>query len=137
MKLLLRLAVNVAALYVAIAWVPGITMNEGTSWVAFVWLGLIFGLLNALIKPLLTLLTCPLIILTLGFGTFLINMLMFYFAGEIGTRFGVGFTTDGIIPIALGALVVSIVSVFLTMFINDEKKDKKKREKKKKYGEYY
>ena len=95
---------------------------QTSNWLSFLWLALIFGLINALVKPLLTVLTCPLIILTLGLGTLLINTLLFYLAGLIGTRFGVGFTVDGFLPAFLGALIVSVVSFFLSALIGSERR---------------
>ena len=63
-RFILRWAISAAAIFLAIRFVPGITLQSG--WVSVIWLALIFGLLNAFIRPLLSLLTCPLIILTLG-----------------------------------------------------------------------
>jgi len=107
------------ALYAAMALVPGIEA-QSENWLSFIWLALIFGLINALLRPLLMLLTCPLIILTLGFGTLLINTLLFYLAGVIGQAFNVGFTVDGFWPAFLGALVVSIISMVLSLLLRDE-----------------
>ena len=118
-KLLLRLVINMLALYAAIALVPGIEA-QSKNWLSFIWLALIFGLINALLRPLLMLLTCPLIILTLGFGTLLINTLLFYLAGVIGQAFNIGFTVDGFWPAFLGALVVSIISMVLSLLLRDE-----------------
>jgi len=118
-KLLLRLVINMLALYAAMALVPGI-QAQSENWLSFIWLALIFGLINALLRPLLMLLTCPLIILTLGLGTLLINTLLFYLAGVIGQAFNVGFTVDGFWPAFLGALVVSIVSIVLSLLLRDE-----------------
>jgi len=83
-KFLMRLAINAIALYAAVKIVPGITA-QNMNWLAFLGLALIFGLLNALLRPLLKLLTCPLIILTLGLFTLLINTFLFYLAGNLGT----------------------------------------------------
>lgn len=121
-RFLIRWAINAVALYVAVALVSGIT-PQSESYLSYIWLALIFGVINALLRPLLTVLTCPLIILTLGLGTLLINTLMFYLAGWIGQSFGVGFTVDGFLPAFLGALVVSVVSFVLSMILRDELKD--------------
>lgn len=122
-RFILRWLINVVALYVAVAIVPGIT-TQSTNWVSFLILALIFGLLNALLRPLLKFLTCPLIILTLGLFTLVINTFMFWLAGLIGTRFGVGFTVDGFWPAFLGGLVVTVISVALTMIFKDDKRHK-------------
>lgn len=123
MKFLLRLVINAVALYAAIVLVPGINLQADPSeqWWTILLLALVFGLLNALLRPLLFMLTCPLIILTLGLGTLLINTLLFYLTGLIGTRFGWGFTVDSFWSAFLGALVVSLVSIALNLFVKDDR----------------
>jgi putative membrane protein len=120
-KFVLRLIINAVALYVAIALMRhnGITPT-GQNWYDYLWLALIFGVINAVIKPILVVASCPLLILTLGLGTLLINTLLFYLAGWIGTQFGVGFTVDGFVPAFLGALIVSVVSFILSQIFRDE-----------------
>jgi len=115
-RFLIHLVINTVALYAAVAIMNGNgIVPQSTNWLAFIWLALIFGLVNATLRPLLSVLSCPLIILTLGLGTLLINTLMFYLAGLIGRIFGVGFTVNGFLPAFLGALIVSIISVILSL----------------------
>jgi putative membrane protein len=122
-KFIVRWAVNAVALYAAIAIMQGRGIEpQSQNWLSFIWLALIFGFVNAILRPLITMLTCPLIILTLGLGALLINTLLFWLAGLIGTRFGVGFTVDGFWPAFLGALVVTVISVFLNALIHEDKK---------------
>jgi putative membrane protein len=124
-KFIIRLLINAVALFAAVAILRDSGIHaQDTNWLSFLWLALIFGLVNALIKPVLKFLTCPLIILTLGLGTLLINTLMFWLAGYIGTSFGIGFTVDGFMPAFLGALIVSVVSIFLSALLRDEMKNK-------------
>ncbi len=120
-RFILRWLINAVALYAAVALVPGI-VAQSTNWLSFLWLALIFWLLNALLRPLLNVLTCPLILLTLGLFTLVINTFLFWAAGVIGANFGVGFTVAGFWPAFLGGLIVSVVSVVLTMIFKDEKK---------------
>ena len=122
-KFFLRWLINAVALYVAVAFVPGIH-PQSANYLSFIWLALIFGLLNALLRPLLKFLTCPLIILTLGLFTLLINTFLFWLAGIVGTNFHIGFTVDGFWPAFLGGLVVTVVSVILTMIFKEGKKKK-------------
>ena len=117
-KFILRWAINAAAIFLAIRFVPGISLQSG--WVSVIWLALIFGLVNAFLRPLLKLLTCPLILLTLGLFTLLINTFLFWLTGQIGHAFGIGITINGFMPAFLGGLVVSIVSIVLTMILKDE-----------------
>jgi putative membrane protein len=124
-KFIIRWAIIAVALYVAVAVVnvviPGGIVLQSDSWLSYIWLALIFGILNAFIGPLLRLLTCPLIILTLGLFTLILNTLLFYLAGFIGRAFGVGFTVTSFWAAFLGALVVSLVSVALNLLVRDDK----------------
>ena len=120
-RFLIRLVINAVALYIALALMQGNGITpQSTNWLSFIWLALIFGIINALLRPLLKILTCPLIILTLGLGTLLINTLLFYLAGQIGTNFGVGFTVTGFWPAFRGALIVSVVSFVLNLLLKEE-----------------
>lgn len=121
-RFLLRWAVNAAGLYAAIWIVPGI--NFFGEWTGILWIALIFGLLNALVRPLLKFLTCPLIILTLGLFTIIVNTLMLMLTSAVGQSFGLAFTVDGFWSALLGSLVISVVSVVLSIFIRDELKGK-------------
>jgi len=120
-KFILRWIINAIAIFLAIKFVPGIHLN---SLFSIIWLALIFGLVNAFLRPLLKLLTCPLIVLTLGLFTLLINAFLFWLTGQIGQAFGIVLTFAGFWPIFWGALVISIVSIVLSMILKDELKGK-------------
>ncbi|MFZ5808499.1 MAG: phage holin family protein [Chloroflexota bacterium] len=124
-RFLLRLLINAVALYVAIRIVPGIHA-QNMGWLAILLLALVFGVVNALFGPLLKFLTCPLILLTLGLFTLVINTFLFWLAGQIGELFGVGFSVDGFWAAFLGSLVVSIVSVALSLFFRDTLRERKR-----------
>ena len=115
---ILRWVINAVAIFLAIKFVPGITLRSGL--VSVLWLALIFGLVNALLRPLLKLLTCPLIIATLGLFTLLINTFLFWLTGQIGRLFSIDITIAGFWPALLGGLVVSVVSIALTLILKDE-----------------
>jgi putative membrane protein len=85
-------------------------------------IALIFGLVNALIRPLLLILTCPLIILTLGLGIFVINVLMLWLTIWLANRMGFGFTCvpDFFWNLILGAIVLSIASWGVSLLVPDE-----------------
>ena len=126
-KLLIRLGINAVALYVAVALLQGRGITpQNENWLSFVWLALIFGLVNAIIRPLLIVMSCPLLVLTLGLGTLVINTLMFMMAGWIGTQFHVGFTVESFWAGFLGAVIVSIVSFVLTSLFKDDLKDRRR-----------
>jgi putative membrane protein len=122
-KFIIRWAINAVALYVAIWIVPGIVLNG--AWTDIIWLALIFGLLNALVRPVLKFLTCPLIILTLGLFTIIINTGMLLLTSRIGQTFGIGLTVDSFWSALLGSLVISLVSVVISLIFRDELKGKK------------
>lgn len=117
-RFILRWAINAVAIFLAIRFVPGITLQSGV--LSVIWLALIFGLVNALLRPLISLLTCPLIVLTLGLFTLLINTFLFWLTGQIGHLFGIGLTMNGFWPAFLGGVVVTVVSVVLTLILKDD-----------------
>jgi putative membrane protein len=118
---IIRLIINAVALYVAVALLNGRGLTPQTSnWLSFIWLALIFGLVNAILKPVLKIVSCPILILTLGLGSLLINTLLFYLSGLIGTNFNVGFTVSGFWTAFLGALIVSVVSFILNTLLREE-----------------
>ncbi|NWG08092.1 MAG: phage holin family protein [Chloroflexi bacterium] len=124
-KFILRLIINAVGLYLAVLILPGIDLRGDL--VSILWLALIFGLVNALFRPLLQFLTCPLIILTLGLFTLVINTFLFWLTSIIGQSFGFGLIISD--PVwwnaFLGGLVVSVVSVIMTMILKDELKGRR------------
>ncbi len=123
-KFLLRVIINAVSLFVAVQLLSGHILMQNNQWYAYLVLGLIFGLVNALIKPILMVASCPLLILTLGLGTLIINTILFLIAGGIGQAVQFGFTIpeSQFLYAFLGALIVSVVSFVLSRFLVDEKK---------------
>jgi len=121
-KFILRLLINAVALYLAVLIVPGISLKSDL--LSLVWLAFIFGLVNALVRPLLKFLTCALIALTLGLFTLVINTFLFWLTSIIGQSFGIGLIIND--PVwwnaFLGGLVVTVVSVVMTLILKDELK---------------
>lgn len=120
MRLILRWAINAVALYVATILLPAYIHLQG-SWVNVIWLALIFGLVNAILRPPAKALSCLLIVLTLGLFTFVINAVLFALTGWLGDQFNVGFTLTQpwFWSALLGSLVTSAVSVVLSYFLRD------------------
>jgi putative membrane protein len=122
-KLIVRWIITSFALFVAAWLVPGIRV-EGSAWKVYAATALILGLVNAIIRPILKLLSCPLIILTLGLFVFVINGVTLLLASYIARNwFHVGFYVDGLWLAILGGLIVSIVSVILNMLVKEESRD--------------
>lgn len=110
-SLILRWLIMTLAIFVAVQIVPGIQF-KGYGWELGV-VALVFGLVNIGLRPILTLLTCPLVILTLGLFSLVINALLLLLSAQIASALGVDFRIDGFWPAVLGGLVISIVSLLL------------------------
>ena len=120
MKLLIRWVIAGLALFAAAWIVPGITV-AGNGWVVYAVMAVILGLANAIVRPLLKFLTCPLILLTLGLFILVVNGITLWLASAIAVNwFHVGFYVDGFWSAFLGALIVSVVTVVLSALVKDE-----------------
>lgn len=131
-RLILRLIVTAIALVAAIALVPGIglvgvgeTLSFATlppiqTIVNLLLIAFIFGLVNAIVRPLLKALTCAITFFTLGLFMFVINALMLLLTTAIAQRFELGLQVDGFIPALLGSIVISVVSTVLSIFVPDK-----------------
>ena len=124
MRFLLRLIVTAAALWVTVRFVPGIEYSG--NWLGLVIVALVFGIVNAIIRPILFMLTCPLVLATLGLFVFVLNGLMLWLTGMFATGLGIDFQVLGIVPAILGALCVGIVSTILNIFVGDPEDAKAK-----------
>jgi putative membrane protein len=117
MSFLARLLINAAALWVATRFVPGVTFTGG--WLPFLGVAFVFGVVNTIIRPVAKILTFPLIILTLGLFALVVNGFMLWLTSSLSAAFGLGFHVDGFWAAFWGALVVSIVSTILSIFVTD------------------
>ena len=115
MRFLLRLVTTATALWIAVRFVPGITWTGGP--LGLFGVAIVFGLVNALVRPVLALLTCPLMILTLGSFVLVMNALMLWLTAALSEQLGLGFGVAGFIPAFLGALAVSVTSAVLNTFV--------------------
>jgi len=106
MHLVLRFLINAIAFYLIATYVPGFHI---AVWTAALIAALIFGIVNAIIRPILFLITLPLTVVTLGLFVIIINALMFWLT-VIWTP---GLTVTGFGPVLIGAIIMMIVG-FLT-----------------------
>lgn len=104
---------NAAALWIAAAVVPGLDFTGGPGRLLLV--AAVFGIINSTLRPLLTILTCPLIVVTLGLFTLVINALMVLATGRLSESWNLGFTVSGFWAAFFGGLVVGLVSVVLSL----------------------
>lgn len=119
MKLIARWLIAAFALFVAAWLVPGIHVS-GNAWVTYAAVAVILGLLNAVVRPILKVLTCPLIVLSLGLFLLVINAIMLLLASWVARALNLGFTIDGLWAALLGALIVSVVTTVLSVFVKDK-----------------
>ena len=120
MAFLVRLGINALALLAAAWIVPGIQLGAargqttGHELLSLGLVALIFGVVNAIIRPILFFLTLPLTVLTLGLFIFVLNALMLLVTSWIAEGMELGFRVNGFVPALLGALIVSLVSWVLS-----------------------
>ena len=117
MPFLVRLLVSAAALWVATRVVPGVSYAGG--WAPFMGTAVVFGGVNAFIRPVAKILTFPLIIVTLGLFALVVNGLMLWLTSSLSQALGLGFHVSGFWAALWGALVVSLVSTILSMLVAD------------------
>lgn len=129
MRLLIRWVISALALLAAANLVPGIEIGDQNGWVAVFITAAVMGFVNAIIRPILTVLSCPLVLLTLGLFTLVINALMLQLSAWVSnTVFGAGFIVDGFWPAFWGSIVVSIVSWLLSIFLPDANEQSRQRD---------
>jgi putative membrane protein len=123
LRFFIRLVVNAIALLAAAWLVPGIVVSGGAG--TYLAIALIFGVVNATIGTVLKVMTCPLIVLTLGLFTLVINGLMLQWSAWWAQLFGLGFSVSGFWAAFFGALIVSVVSAALSLLVGDAKVEAK------------
>ena len=126
MRLLLRILINAAALWVATL-VLGNSFGIQGSWLAWVGVAILFGLVNGLIRPIVAFFSIPITCLTLGLFTLVINALMLLLTSWLAGLFGINMQIgEGLInslwTALLASIVISIVSAVLSWFLPDDKK---------------
>ena len=119
MRFLMRLIVTAVSLWAAVYFVDGITYNG--PWYGLLVIAFIFGLVNAIIRPIIAMLTCPLVFLTLGLFVFVLNGIMLTLTSVFAKMAGFDFHVGGFIAAIVGALIVGLTSAILSLFVPDEK----------------
>ncbi|HMA36502.1 MAG TPA: phage holin family protein [Chloroflexia bacterium] len=105
-----RWAVTIIAVFVAAKLVPGIHYD---SWLGLALFAAVLGLANAVVRPIVTILALPVVLLTLGLALLVINALMFLLAAAIVPDFRV----DGFLAALVGSIVVSVVGWLISIFL--------------------
>jgi putative membrane protein len=122
-RLIVRLLASAVALAVAAWLVDGISVGPGTDTeraLTLLGVAVIFGLVNAIIRPILRLLTLPLVVLTLGLFLLVLNALMLLLTEWIAEQLDLAFQVDGFWSALLGALVITVVSFLINIVLPDK-----------------
>jgi putative membrane protein len=117
-SLILHWLLNAAALWVAAYLLPGLDFTGGLVHLLLV--AAVFGIVNSLLKPILTILTCPLIVITLGLFTLVLNAVMLLVTGWLSERWDLGLTVSGFWAAFWGGLVVGLVSLALSLAVREK-----------------
>src|SRR5208337_4171010 len=118
MNFVLNLLINAFALWAAAKVVSGITYSG--PWYGLLFVALVFGVLNAFLRPVLKLLSFPVVILTLGLFIFVLNAFMLWLTGAASRALDLGFSVAGFWPALWGALVISLINVMLSCVFRPE-----------------
>ncbi len=113
MHFLIRLLINGIVFYLIARYVPGIHANGFGSAVLAAF---IFGIVNAIIRPIVLLLTLPFTIITLGLFVIIVNALMFWLATWIAP----GFKVDGFVPALIGGIIMAIVGMITNQVFKEQ-----------------
>lgn len=109
---LLRIMINALSIVAAVKIVDGLEFQG--EWWKMIMVGAVFGVINAVIKPIFMIFTFPLLILTLGLFTFITNGLMLAITASLSDFLGLGLKISGFWPAVKGALIISLVSMVLS-----------------------
>ena len=123
MRLIVRLLASAVALGVAAWLVDGISVGPGTDTeraLTLLGVAVIFGLVNAIIRPIARLLSLPLVILTLGLFLLVLNALLLLLTEWIAQQFDLAFQVDGFWSALLGALIITVVSFLINVVLPDK-----------------
>lgn len=127
MRFLLRVLVSAAALGIATWAVSGIELLAGSGWTrvgTLLAVALIFGLINATLKPLIKVIGCAFYVLTLGLAALVVNGLLLWLTSVIAGDLTLPFHVTGFWPAFWGAIVVGLVSWLLNLLIGDDRRRK-------------
>jgi putative membrane protein len=123
MKILIKLIVTAVALWVATLLIPGIHLHTHSTTGkigTLVVVALIFGIINAILKPIVKTIGCLAYAITLGLISIIVNGLLFWLVSYIAGKLSIPFHITGFVPAVLGALLVGIVGWLLSLAVDRE-----------------
>jgi putative membrane protein len=133
MKLILRWVITALAIAAAVWIVPGIFVeNEASAITTLALTAIVLGLINAVIRPLISFLSCGLIVLTLGLFTLVINAFTLWLTSYVAQNWlGIGFVVEDFWAALFGAVIISLVSFVLSLFLVDAKESRPRHKRSK------
>lgn len=115
MGFIIRTIITAISLWVAVALIPGISYDG--PWWGLLLVAIVFGVVNALVRPVLVLLSCPLIVLTLGLFIFVLNAFLLWLTSQLSGALGLDFQVTGFFSAVVGAIIVGLVSTALNLLV--------------------
>jgi putative membrane protein len=128
MRFLIRTVVTAVALWIATAAVPGIYVSGSSTWVDALTLlavAVIFGLVNAVLKPIIKVLGCLFYLLTLGLIAFVVNALLFLLVNWLAKLLNLPFHVDGFWSAFWGAIIVGVVGWLINLVVPDPQPERR------------
>jgi len=121
MKIIIRWLITAVAIFLT-AWIlPGINITSSNGFITVALVAIILGFMNAIVRPILALLSCGCIIATMGLFMLVINAFVLWLTGWVAQQLSIGFSVDGFWPALWGSIVISIISFVLSMLFLDDR----------------
>jgi putative membrane protein len=128
MRILIKLIITAAAVWVAALVIPGIhlhTHSTAKKVGTLVLVALIFGIINAVLKPIAKAVGCLAYVVTFGLISIVVNGLLFWLTSWVAGKLKVPFHITGFVPAVLGALIVGVVGWVLSLILDRREADKR------------
>jgi len=121
MKIIIRWLITAVAIFLT-AWIlPGINITSSNGFVTVALVAIILGFMNAIVRPILALLSCGCIIATMGLFMLVINAAVLWLTGWVAQQLNIGFNVDGFWPALWGSIIISLISFVLSMLFLDDR----------------
>jgi putative membrane protein len=119
-KIIFHWLITAVAIFLTAWLLPGINITSSNGFITVALVAIILGFMNAVVRPILALLSCGCIIATMGLFMLVINALMLWLTGWVAGQLHIGFSVDGFWPALWGSIIISLISFVLSMlFLND------------------
>ncbi|GAB3454746.1 phage holin family protein [Streptomonospora sediminis] len=125
-SIIIRILVNAVAIAAAVFLIDGLNVDSSSTGeliVTYLALGIIFGVINAVIKPLVKTVGCAFYVVTLGLIALVVNALLLLLTAWLAGVLGLPFTIDGFWPAFFGAIVIAVVSWLLSVLLPGDDDD--------------